>query len=209
MARTRVTAYVIDVDNPGAGDIRDNHARQLAIDIMGSTAQATASFVHGEVDDTEIPRMEAAGLLVVRHEPVRRAAPQRAVRPRPMSARSFGLEGFEQGALAAFAADAIPAEVDYYTLTLRGPLLEPWREQLDASGVKIIEAAATGGYKVRLNTGDVGKLQALDFVESVVWIPPSNSVPEVHTESVAPAFGLPPAGLKMLTFDVQIGRAHV
>jgi hypothetical protein len=105
----------------------------------------------------------------------------------------------------ALDIEAFPAEVDYYTLQLQGPLIDPWKSALADLGVKTLEALPTGGYKVRLSLEVRQKVKALDFVDSVDWIPPSQSAPQVATESLAPSFGLAPSsGFKMLTFDVRL-----
>jgi hypothetical protein len=186
MARIWVSAYFLD-----------DAARNTALEVMGPKAHATEGFVYGEVEEADVPKLEDAGIIVQPYLPGRRVVPRAPLKPSVVASRG--------GEETALDTDAFPAVVDYYALQLQGPLIEPWRKALADLGVKLLEALPTGGYKVRLSMDVHEKVKALDFVESVDWIPPSRSAPVVATESLAPAFGLaPPSGLKMLTFDVRL-----
>src|SRR5262249_18953519 len=100
---------------------------------------------------------------------------------------------------------AVPSPTDFYTVFLRGPLLESWRTQLASAGVQLLDARPNGGYSARLRTDQVQAVSALPFVERIEWISPVSSAPQISTRSV-PGFGIkPPAsGLKMLTFDLRL-----
>lgn len=187
MAKRRVSAYFLD----------DNE-KNAAMAIMGSAANSTDSFVYGELDDADIPKLESAGLIVQEHISGEHPGPELPTLA-PMSA----LRRANQDAL--FDDDAIPAEVDYYVLRLKGPMMEAWRTTLEGMGVRLLDSDASGGIKVRLNINDVAKVKGLEFVDSVDWIPPRASTSGTITQSFSLGPGIsPPGGLRMLTFDVRL-----
>ena len=90
--------------------------------------------------------------------------------------------------------DAIgPAPIEYYGVNLQWPLLEPWRAQLGAMGVELLELIPNQGYKARLKSGQVPLVGKLDFVQAVTWLDPAHSAPKRVTRTLPPSFGLPPA----------------
>lgn len=190
MAKTRVIAYFMH-----------EYEEAAAVRALGS-AQATESFVMGELDEANIESLRNEGLIVQK-------LPDRQAAMREVS----GIQAHTRGVEAGFAGpapevafdQAVPALIDFYELALTGPLLESWREQLNNAGVTLMESLPDGNYKARLRTNQVQTVSALSFVESVTWISPASYAPLVTTRSV-PGFGLqPPAsGVKMLTFDVRL-----
>ena len=165
------------------------------------SALITDSFAMGEVDESRIPEMEKAGLMVQTQPTAPPAAP---IKP-PKAGGVLG-QGFGIGPRAPSSTAAIgPAPIDYYMVNLRGPLLEPWRNQLGAIGVELLERIPDQGYKARLRSEQVPLVQKLDCVESVTWLDPAHSAPQRVTRSLPPSFGVSPvAGLKMLTYDVRV-----
>ena len=174
-------------------------------------AVMTDSFAMGEVDESKIPELEQAGIMVQ----VQPAAPPSGpgagvsgVTTRPVTRSA----SFDIGPRAPSTStpstsnDAIgPAVVDYYVVNLRGPLMEPWREQLAALRVELLELLPDRGYKARLHSTQVPLVSKLDFVQSVTWLDPGHSAAKRVTRSMPPSFGLsPPAGRKMLTYDVRV-----
>jgi hypothetical protein len=49
----------------------DESARRTALEVMGPRAHATDSFVFGEVDEADVPKLEDAGLIVQQQAPAR------------------------------------------------------------------------------------------------------------------------------------------
>ena len=203
MATKRVIAYYM-------------HESEQAAAVQAMTApEVTDSFAIGEIDEAQIPALEQQGLVM-------QVLPDTAPPPPPPTpapslgmlatapAPSFGPRAAAPApaaAAASAAADAVPAAEDYYTLALRGPLLEPWREQLTSMGVPLVEIVPGEGYKVRLAREQVAAVAALPFVQSVRWISPAQATPTVRSQSVAAGPGLLPAAVKMLTFDAVLHQA--
>src|SRR5690349_5115717 len=92
-------------------------------------AYATDSFVLGSIDEESIPALREQGLIVQeQHDAAAVSDRQQAFRAIHMSAFGFNTQ--------PSAADelAVPQDVDYYRVFLKGPLLEEWRQQLESAG---------------------------------------------------------------------------
>lgn len=166
MAKLHVVAYFMHEQE------RDAAAQALA------APEITDSFVTGDIDEAQIPALEAKGLLVQRQLPRIETA-------------------VERGATAF--TDAVPAAIDYYLVSLKGPLLEAHREKLAAAGITLGEVTEDGRYKTKLARAQVPTVRALPFVEKISWISPDSSVAQVITES---AGGIGEG--ETLTFDVRV-----
>ena len=189
MAKQRVIAYFMDESE-----------RNAAEQVMTS-AQVTDSFAIGEMDDAQVTELRKQG-IIVNVEPSF-VTPEEPPPPPSPGTAAFGF-GLTASAQKAFD-DAVPQPIDFYTVQLAGPLMEPWRQQLEEAGVRLLERQRTGGYKARLTAQQVATLNGLSFVESVKWIAPKQSAPTQVTQSVSLAPGAQPAaGLQMLTFDVRL-----
>jgi hypothetical protein len=162
-------------------------------------ASATDSFVVGSIDEDSIPALREKGVIVQeQYDAAAVSDQQQALRVAHMSAMGFNAQPVADDALA------VPQEVDYYRVFLKGPLLENWRRQLEAAGITKMERSR-GGYKVRLNSGQVPAVSALAFVSRVRWIRPRDSAAIVRTQSVSLTRGAPPpGGVKMITFDLRL-----
>ena len=166
------------------------------------SALMTDSFAVGEVDESQIPAMEQAGLMVqTQPEPPPHAAMEP---PKPggvPAGKGFGFGGPRSSS----TANSGPAALDYYIVNVKGPLMEPWRDQLRSIGVELLERIPNQGYKARLKSEQVPLVTKLDFIEAVHWLDPAHSAPQRVTRSLPPSFGLSPvAGRKMLTYDVRV-----
>lgn len=194
MPKKRIVAYFM----------RDEE-RDAANKIM-TTSETTASFLMGEVDEDNLDKLRSTGVIVQILQPTtvdQEPLPTTRVTFLHEAQRS-GLESIE-GTVEATALPATPSLVDYYYVTLRGPLLESWRQRLQALGVTLLEAVPGRGYKARLNMGQLPALRASEFVENVKWITPGQVAVKVETASTVGGPGQPPpAGLRMLTFDVRL-----
>jgi len=192
MAKQRVIAYFMHESE-----------RQSAEQAMTS-AEVTDSFAIGDMEDADIAKLNEQNIRV---NPV--LLPSESEEGEALALTGVSTLGFVTGASAVAAFDdAVPKPVDFYTVQLKGPLMEKWRRQLDSAGVRLLERDKWGRYKARLTAQQVSALGAFDFVERVKWIPPRSSAPEQVTQSVTPSPGAPsPTGLKMLTFDVRLHLA--
>ena len=189
MAKKRVIAYFMHENEKEAA------VRELA------SAEVTDSFVIGDIEEEEIASLRSRGLIV--QEPKTRPSIAEALPDRMGSIRS--VRGLPNETPPDRFRDAIPAAIDYYVVRLDGPLVESLREQLRNVNVTLLEAMADGGYKVRLRADQVPVVRGFPFVQSVTWISPEASVPEVTTRSVPGPVNQPPlSGYKMLTFDIRL-----
>lgn len=193
MAKKNVVAYYMHEDE-----------RASAVELLGSE-NATESFATGEIDEADIPKLRAAGVLVQEvPEPAAVAEPSWNA---PRRAGTFSFAVAPSGATAALDT-AVPAEVDWYVVQLRGPLLENRRAELAGLGVELVRAQSHDAYQARLNSQQVSEVTKLPFVASVRWLSPTQSAPRVATAAVRSAgagLGMAPAAAaKPLPFDVRL-----
>jgi serine protease AprX len=190
MAKRRVTAFYMHEDE-----------RRAVEKVMTSTV-ATDSFAIGEMDDSDIEKLKEQKITV--NEAPLPGAPEQPTAASFAAAPStfaFAFAGIDERAFD----EALPQPVDFYKIRLLGPLVDQWRQQLEAIGVQLIERDRHGRYKARLNNQQVAAVKALGFVESANWIAPKASVPLQVTQSISAGPGqVPPSPVKMLTFDARL-----
>jgi serine protease AprX len=200
MAKRRVVAYYM------------HESERAAAEAVLGTDESTDSFAMGETDDGGIAQLRAAG-VIVQEVPEPSAAKERAApAPVPPAAGPFAFGVAPGGAGAAAALDAVPAEVDWYVVRWRGPLLDGQHARLAALGVDLARAQGQNAYEARLSSGQVAEVTALPFVDGVQWLSPVQSAPRVATQAVAPrrgatrgpALGIAPAAAPPLPFDVSL-----
>lgn len=184
MAKKRVIAYYMHEPE-----------RAVAESLLGS-AEATDSFASGEIEESDIAKLRAAGIIVQEApEPAAEAAPTAWTEPRAAGAFSLSVAPGGTGAGAAAALDAaVPAAVDWYVVRLSGPLLEGYHAGLTALGVDLTRAHDHDAYEARLSSQQVAEVTKLPFVAGVRWLSPEQSVPLVATQSLAPGAAAPAAG---------------
>ena len=143
MARKRVIAYFM-------------HERERASAMRSLVNPEPAeSFVLGEVEDSEIPALEARGLIVQVLQDKPAAAP---------GGFDFDLEPpLPDGGPQIAGAPIDPDSETYYTVTLIGPLVPGWRQSIERRGV-IVEALGRDRYTLRLHPSRVPEIAALDCV---------------------------------------------
>lgn len=171
---------------------------------MMPQAEVTDSFVLGEADDTAIADMKANGLIIQEVPGMPPTAPAlEAIHGEPRA------RAFRRARRAANVGADLPPDLNqpqFYLLWLTGPVLEPWKLQLQQAGVELIEALPTGAYKVRLEPGQAGPLRQLPFVANLQVYDAGSTGPDLIAHSNAPTE--PPTGAprSMLTFDVRLHR---
>lgn len=171
-----------------------------------SNAESTESFVIGDLDESEIGALQEQGLIVQEQPTAQIETPVDDYRY--YAAASSLADGEDFGGAISVAAsraalfdDAFPAPVDFYSVALSGPLLEGWRQQFDGLGVKLGDRLPNGGYKARLESGQVPQVNKLPFVERVTWLRPAASAPQFAASSIAPFAA---GESELLTFDVRL-----
>ncbi len=167
--------------------------RDAALEAL-SSAERTDSYVIGNIDETQIPALEARGLLV---EEVRRAAVS------PLSDLSEALSTFSKKALPESAALEVDLEgPGIYTVSLDGPLLPAWRERLLALGVTLTEVIGPQLYLAELTPDQLSRLRDLPFVMSVHVHSEFEKSPPIPAAPPAPPIGL---GFEpILTYDIRL-----
>lgn len=156
MATKRVIAYYMHENEEAQASARMRNFER------------TESFLLGEIDEGDITLLEAQGLVVqelpAASEP---QTPGRTFDVAPGLRRRGGVErGLPEAAV--LAADIPPAGRDtYYLVQLAGPLLEPWRDQLRAFGVTLLEHVPQNNYKALLSLAQVPQVRGLPFVAGV------------------------------------------
>jgi hypothetical protein len=194
MAKRRVAAYYM------------HESERAAAEAVLGTDEATDSFAMGETDDAGVAELRAAGVLVqeVPEPPAEPAEEESSPIAGPFA---MGMAPGGIGATAAIDA-AVPAEVDWYVVRLRGALLEGARARLAALGVELARARSQNVYEARLSSQQVGEVTALPFVAGVQWLSPVESAPRVAPQAVAPgtgsAMGIAPPAAAPLPFDVSL-----
>jgi serine protease AprX len=166
--------------------------KQRASELMPGATE-TEGFLIGEADEDVEARLRDARLIF-------QSYPESWKPPVPESERLTPQAAARKAREAVIdTMDINPAPRDFYRVVLRGPVIEPWRNQLEAMDVKLGDALPGGGYRVRLALSDLPRVQILAFVASVNWIQPSESAPTVVTPA---AVGVVETG--QLLFDVRL-----
>lgn len=174
MARKRVIAHFMHEHEQSAAE----HAL--------TTPLTTEGYVLGEIEENQIPALRQQGLIV---QELRDPTPPDVVPPGPMPA----------GVLPPPAPAA--NEPTYYTLGLRGPLVEPRLAELRGLGVELLQALGGDRYTVRCSPDAAARVAQLPFV---AWATP-------FTPSAAPAVpapaAAPPREARLQTFEVLLHRS--
>ena len=148
------------------------HEQELhAAEQMIADGTVTESYVMGTIDEADIPRLEAQGLIVQIVEEAERAETPGAEARSPLGALRPGLR--VRGELPSFGAESeIEAEIDdrkpnFYLIRLSGPLMEEWRNQLSSAGVELLEYIPKNSYTSRLKPEQIQTVRSFPFVASV------------------------------------------
>lgn len=172
-------------------------------------AQATESYVIGDVDESEIPELEAKGLIVQTLEPpsgreetpaARAPAPRRRGRGPRASAAPPALEIDDTG-------------TNFYLVALTAPLLEEWREALDGLQVRLLERVPPSSYTARLRPDQARAVSALPFVNGVRVYTPDDTGPvrvraAGHRDPPPLEGPLPTRARGIQAFDVRLHRVE-
>ncbi|HVT15510.1 MAG TPA: S8 family serine peptidase [Thermoanaerobaculia bacterium] len=201
MARKSVVAYYM------------HESERTAAEALLKSSESTDSFAVGEIEESDIEKLSAAGVIVQdAAEPPADDESEPSAAPRAATgAFSFSVAPGGTGAAAALDT-AVPAEVDWYVVRLRGPLLEGHHARLTALGVDLVRAQSHDAYQARLSSQQVADVTKLPFVAGVRWLSPTQSAPLVATRSTppgaapegAPALGMVGVAAEPLPFDVSL-----
>lgn len=158
----------------------------------------TEAFGVGTMDEAGIAELEDLGILVeVLEDEVGEAATSRG-----------GRLSLDAGPPSP-PAPLHPTKDNVFVLTLDGPLLlEPWRRQLEALGVHLLEHRPPRGYTASLASVQVAAVRALPFVRAVEpFVTETYEAVTGATQRAAPR-GLGAAPDPRSTWDVRLHRAE-
>jgi serine protease AprX len=168
--------------------------------------QETESYVFGEVDDNDIPRLQEQGLIV------------QVVQEHPTAETRGGETGQERG-LTGISGGPPPetpgaapdrTRPTFYLIGLAGPLMEGWRQTLEGLHVELLEYVPLNHYTARLTFEQANQVNALPFVEEVRLYGPEDTGPvSFTTGGDTSARGLVPSasGLRIIPYDVRLHDA--
>jgi hypothetical protein len=190
MAMKRVIAYCMH-------EIELSQARQSM-----PAGQATDSYIIGDIDETQIPALEASGILV---EPL--AAPPPPQTPGVLFETATVARGARRRRPEVLdAGETVPGTgPDYYLVELDGPLIEGWRDALAHAGADLLEYVPQNAYTAHLTLPQVASVSALSFVRGVRRYGQRDAGPIMGFEAAAAAPGTG-TSLAMLTFDARLHR---
>jgi len=156
MARQRIIAFYM------------HESEAAAASSLMHNAQATEGFMMGEVEEEDLPRLEAAGIIVQKLDQA-----ERVLLTEPRATRILDVGGLRAMAAGVEFASLPPTRAfdpnrpNYYRVTLAGPLLEQWRVELDGLGVRIVDSLPDFGMTVRIDPPQVAAVARLPFVRAV------------------------------------------
>ena len=185
MADKRVVAYFMH-------EREETKARELLRDVV-----ATDSFLMGNIDDSELARLEQAGLVVRVVE---------EVPPEPLDELMASVQNMTVPQAALERAGDLPVgETTFFTCQLAGPLIEEWRQALKEAGAEILELTGPERYTLRLAPDAHSAIRELGFVLRLHPYSTRNAQPEMarslSTESVSDY-------REMRAYDVRLHRAE-
>jgi serine protease AprX len=196
---TRIIAYFMQEEE------RDAARNEMAV------FQETESFLLGDAEDEDIPKLEDQGLIVERVEenPEDQAETPGAVSPSSLvSALAQGRSresAFERD-VAAEGPRIDFAGPNFYLIGLRGPLVEDWRQKFDELEVELLERVPPSNYTAKLTPEKVQRVDELPFVSGVRLYAPEDAV-SVEMQRAAPP---PPPGVEraILIYDARLHQAE-
>lgn len=200
--------------------------RDAALEVV-KDPHPTDSFVMGTLDDAQIKTLEDRGLVVQVLAEGKRPAFERAAAPAdaplaagapvtisPLRGDEISVEGHGQfdvlDALPApqpvgFGAPVglAPAQPVSYVVSINGPLLEDWRQQLVATGAQLGERVAGTSYIVAATASQANTLRDLDFVTGLEAYGLNETL-----AMAAPRAGAPGRPMRLVTWDLWLHRAE-
>ncbi len=185
MADKRVIAYFMH-------EREKTEAHELLRNVI-----ATDSFLMGNIDDSELPLLEQAGLVVQ----VLDEAP-----PGPLDELMARVENVAAPqATLERAGDRPVGETTFFTCQLAGPLIEEWRQALEAKGAEILELTGPDRYTLRLDPEAHSAVLELGFMLQLRPYSTHSARPEMahafETEGVS-------GHRKMRIYDLRLHRAE-
>jgi serine protease AprX len=189
MALLRVTALATTDD-----DI-------AAISAVAVEPQFAGHVVVCDVDEDALAALQQRGVLI---ESVGEPPPSQpgdlapALSPAMLT---FGAAIGAASALKVLTAEPEAEGTDVYVISLAGPVLPAWHDELTAAGAHLLERLSANEYSVRANLASVPAIRALGFVQGLRLFTGLDTVDERElTSSPAP----PAARAESVTYDAYL-----
>jgi len=156
-----------------------------------------------DLEDAAIAELERSGILLQAvEEPglpaegalAPPAAPVIASIPPDLAAPSAG-------AFEALEVPQSPEDTDVYLLSLPGPMLPAWRDELEAAGAEMLERLDHSTLTARIGIADVPAVRALPFVADLRLFSAKDTV---HEAQLAAHVAPPTAGAELVTLDAYL-----
>jgi serine protease AprX len=199
MSRKRVIVYVM-------------HENEVAAALRAVTEpEQTESFVLGEAEDSDIDELRKQGLIVqvLDEEELSGSMKEGAVTVRIAAVPSRATFA-QQRVWAERVSKDVPhvGNLNVYLLQLKGPLIDKWRDTLEAVGVEFLESVPPYSFTAKLAPELIHQVDALPFVNRIRLYDSADTMAyrqvmaERHGEVAAPPAKF--VGASMLTYDVRL-----
>ncbi len=174
-----------------------------------SNPQVTDSFVLGTIEESRIPELERRGLIVqvLSDQPLEETPGLGSPLVRSLRSVREGVDSI----VAPEVPSLDPSTPAFYVISLAGPLLDDWKEEIETTGAQILDRIPQASLTIRCLPTSAPVIQSLPFVRSIRPYGRSDTGP-VGTR---PAFAEPPPGpvpgvpsrlRAMKLFDVRLHR---
>jgi serine protease AprX len=174
-----------------------------AISGVASNAIVAGHVVVCDLEESAIAGLEESGVFIQAVES--HALPAEGALAPPetpvIASISPELAAPSSGALEALELPQAPEDTDVYLLSLPGPMLPAWRDELVRAGAEMLERLDQGNLTARIAIADVPAVRALTFVADLRLFSARDTVSETQLAAhVAP----PSAGAELVTFDAYL-----
>ena len=203
MTKYRVKAYFMH-------EHEERAAREAASNALIESPEWTSGYVMGVVDQSDIGKLQANGLVVTPIEkitptPAKKAGTKKRAQPQlsimqPLNA-PLAMSASRERPLSNAATDRTPAQkiltcdkrqAQFYIVRLHGPLTEQRRAALTGKKIKLLERVTRNKYTVRLEPAQLSVLAGFPFVDVIRMYSETDTLPRLP----GPATGKQPAGKK-------------
>lgn len=189
-----------------------HEAEAAAAYSMLTNTSGTDSYVIGDIDEQQIPALQAQGLIVQEMQtPGPMETPGAGSTPLPGTLQPSQLLSIAKGPGAPEEEILPPIDFtrpNYYLITLSGPLLEEWRIRLASINVLPLEYIPWNSYTAQLTPSQAQEVQGLPFVTSLRLYGQKDTGPiatsTLSAEAAGPVSGAPKA---IKTYDIRLHNA--
>ncbi|MFD3540406.1 S8 family serine peptidase [Streptomyces sp. NPDC058662] len=144
---------------------------QAALSMLGN-ATHTDSYIIGDIAERDLPALESAGLTIDKLDDMRGAETSAMAR-----GRVTGTSAFPEGNGGAEALPVETGERASWIVQLAEPLVERYREEINATGVELQRGVPVNAYIAAGTESQADRLANLDFVVSVDRYGPGVAAP--------------------------------